>query len=59
LPVFLNFPGVATPAEVDAPVSDQTDYGIFWAEDPDLSPNMGGEDFWTVSLRLVPKPAGP
>ena len=40
----------------DAPVSDQTDYGIFWAEDPALSPYDGGEDFWTVSLRLVPKP---
>jgi non-specific serine/threonine protein kinase/serine/threonine-protein kinase len=43
----------------DAPVSDQTDYGIFWAEDPALSPQEGGEDFWTLSLRLVPKPAGP
>ena len=43
----------------DAPVSDQTDYGIFWAEDPDLSPQEGGEDFWTVSLRLVPRPEGP
>ncbi len=41
------------------PVSDQTDYGIFWAEDPDLSPQVGGEDFWTVSLRLVPRPEGP
>jgi hypothetical protein len=35
------------------------DIGIFWAEDPDIIPYMGGEDFWTVSLRLVPKPAGP
>ncbi len=43
----------------DAPVSDQTDYGIFWAEDPGLSPQEGGEDFWTVSLRLVPRPVGP
>jgi serine/threonine protein kinase len=43
----------------DASASDQTDYGIFWAEDPELSPQEGGEDFWTVSLRLVPKPAGP
>jgi tetratricopeptide (TPR) repeat protein len=43
----------------DAPVSLQTDYGIFWAEDPNLAPYLGGEDFWTVSLRLVPKPAGP
>jgi hypothetical protein len=40
-------------------VSDRTDYGIFWAEDPGLSPQEGGEDFWTVSLRLVPKPVGP
>jgi serine/threonine protein kinase/tetratricopeptide (TPR) repeat protein len=38
---------------------DQLDYGILWAEDPALSPYLGGEDFWTVSLRLVPKPAGP
>jgi tetratricopeptide (TPR) repeat protein len=43
----------------DAPVSAQTDYGIFWAEDLGISPYEGGEDFWTVSLRLVPKPAGP
>jgi tetratricopeptide (TPR) repeat protein len=43
----------------DAPGSAQYDYGIFWAEDPNLSPYLGGEDFWTVSLRLVPKPAGP
>jgi serine/threonine protein kinase len=39
----------------DASVSNQTDYGIFWAEDPDLSPSLGGEDFWTVALRLLPK----
>jgi tetratricopeptide (TPR) repeat protein len=43
----------------DAPVSDQADYGIFWAEDPHLAPQEGGEDFWTVSLRLVPRPEGP
>jgi tetratricopeptide (TPR) repeat protein len=43
----------------DAPVTAQTDYGIFWAEDPDLSLYHGGEEFWTVSLRLVPNPAGP
>jgi tetratricopeptide (TPR) repeat protein len=43
----------------DASVSGQTDLGIFWAEDPALSPTPGGEDFWTVSLRLVPKPTGP
>jgi tetratricopeptide (TPR) repeat protein len=41
----------------DASVSEITDYGIFWAEDPALSPYYGGEDFWTVSLRLVPKPS--
>jgi serine/threonine protein kinase/tetratricopeptide (TPR) repeat protein len=39
--------------------SDHLDYGILWAEDPALSPYDGGEDFWTVALRLVPKPAGP
>jgi serine/threonine protein kinase/tetratricopeptide (TPR) repeat protein len=43
----------------DAQTSGQTDYGIFWAEDPNHTPYTGGEDFWTVSLRLVPKPAGP
>src|SRR5262249_12505953 len=26
----------------DAAVSGQTDYGIFWAEDPALSPHLGG-----------------
>jgi hypothetical protein len=43
----------------DPQTSGQTDYAIFWAEDPNLSPYLGGEDFWTVSLRLAPKPAGP
>jgi hypothetical protein len=32
----------------------QQAYGTFWAEDPGLSPTWGGEDFWTVRLRLVP-----
>jgi serine/threonine protein kinase len=45
--------------DVDAPIHRQTDYAIFWAEDPSVTPYFGGEDFWTVSLRLVPKPAGP
>jgi hypothetical protein len=31
----------------------------FWVENPQIAPMAGGEDFWTVSLRLVPKPAGP
>jgi tetratricopeptide (TPR) repeat protein len=43
----------------DASVSALTDYGIFWAEDPALLPWFGGEDVWTVSLRLVPRPDGP
>jgi hypothetical protein len=43
----------------DAPGSAATDRGIFWAEDPAWWPWDGGEEFWTVSLRLVPKPAGP
>jgi tetratricopeptide (TPR) repeat protein len=42
----------------DAPVSAQTDYGIFWAEDPALMPVYGGEDLWTVGLRLVPRSNG-
>ena len=29
---------------------------MFWAEDPRLSPFLGGEDTWTVALRLVPEP---
>jgi hypothetical protein len=37
---------------------DGLDWGIFWTEDPDIAPGASGEDFWTVSLRLVPKPAG-
>jgi hypothetical protein len=41
----------------DSPTSGQMDYGIFCAEDPNLSPFLGGEDFWTVSLRLTPTPA--
>ena len=40
----------------DENLSYQTDFGIVWADDPNLSPFLGGEDFWTVSLRLVPKP---
>ena len=43
----------------DAETSAQTDFGTFWAEDPHLTPYHGGEDFWTVSLRLVPKSTGP
>jgi serine/threonine protein kinase/tetratricopeptide (TPR) repeat protein len=46
-------------ADYDDARDEQMDYGILWAEDPALSPYSGGEDFWTVSLRLVPKPAGP
>src|SRR5262249_4924784 len=33
----------------DTPGPAQRDYAIFWAEDPDLTPFFGGEDFWTVS----------
>jgi hypothetical protein len=35
----------------------EMDYGIFWVEHPQLEPMEGGEDFWTVSLRLAPKPS--
>jgi tetratricopeptide (TPR) repeat protein len=35
----------------------QMDFGIFWVEHPQIAPTEGGEDFWTVSLRLVPKPS--
>jgi tetratricopeptide (TPR) repeat protein len=54
---FVDIDGALTGqvgGKVDAEYSD---YGIFWAEDPAFSPLLGGEDFWTVSLRLVPKPA--
>jgi hypothetical protein len=44
--------------DVDGPIDQQTDYAIFWAEDPALTPYIGGEDVWTVKLRLLPKPAG-
>jgi tetratricopeptide (TPR) repeat protein len=43
----------------DAPVNVKTERGIFWAEDPAIGLYEGGEEFWTVALRLVPKPAGP
>jgi serine/threonine protein kinase/tetratricopeptide (TPR) repeat protein len=43
-------------ADVDELLNRQTDYAIFWAEDPAISPFWGGEDFWTVRLRLVPRP---
>jgi serine/threonine protein kinase/tetratricopeptide (TPR) repeat protein len=42
--------------DVDGPQSGEAAYAIFWAEDPTLSPFYGGEDLWTVSLRLVPDP---
>jgi tetratricopeptide (TPR) repeat protein len=42
--------------DADGQQLKQTDYAIFWAEDPRLSPLFGGEDFWTVKLRLVPDP---
>jgi hypothetical protein len=45
--------------DLDGPQGQQADYAIFWAEDPRLSPFFGGEDFWTVRLRLVPKTMGP
>jgi hypothetical protein len=45
--------------DMDGPINQQTAYAIFWAEDPSVTPFLGGEDFWTVSLRLVPKVAEP
>jgi hypothetical protein len=45
--------------DVDNQRLDGLDWGFFWAEDPDVPPGVFGEDFWTVSLRLVPKPAEP
>jgi non-specific serine/threonine protein kinase/serine/threonine-protein kinase len=43
--------------DYDTPNNLDMDYAIFWAENRDLAPFMGGEDFWTVSLRLVAEPA--
>jgi hypothetical protein len=43
----------------DPETSGQASYAIFWAEDPNIAPYLGGEDYWTVVLRLKPKPAGP
>jgi eukaryotic-like serine/threonine-protein kinase len=31
-----------------------TNIGILWAENPAVSPFIGGEDVWTVALRLLP-----
>jgi serine/threonine protein kinase/tetratricopeptide (TPR) repeat protein len=45
--------------DCDDPQNYLPDDGIFWSEDPDLSSWNGGEDFWTVRLRLLPKRAGP
>jgi non-specific serine/threonine protein kinase/serine/threonine-protein kinase len=42
--------------DFDTPNNQNMDYAIFWAENRDLAPFMGGEDFWTASLRLVPEP---
>jgi serine/threonine protein kinase/tetratricopeptide (TPR) repeat protein len=44
-------------SDCDDPQIQESNFGIFWAEDPNITPYLGGEDFWTVSLRLVPKPA--
>jgi serine/threonine protein kinase/tetratricopeptide (TPR) repeat protein len=52
--LLLNF-GIADVDDL-LKLNRQVDYAIFWAEDPAVSPFWGGEDFWTVSLRLVPKP---
>ena len=42
--------------DIDEAISKQTFYGILWTEDRLWSPLTGGEDFWPVSLRLVPAP---
>ena len=39
--------------DVDAVGGDSSNYAILWTENPALSPFHGGEDAWTVELRLV------
>jgi hypothetical protein len=52
--LLFNFAIGDNDAQVSAPAE-----GWFWAEDPAVGNYQSGEDFWTVGLRLVPKPAGP
>jgi tetratricopeptide (TPR) repeat protein len=40
----------------DTTAGDQADFGLFWEEEPGTSPWFGGEEFWTVNLRLAPRP---
>jgi hypothetical protein len=40
--------------DIDQIGNRQTFYGMLWSEDPLSSPRFGGEDFWPVTLRLVP-----
>jgi hypothetical protein len=42
--------------DIDEANNKQTFYGMLWAEDRLWSPLLGGEDFWPVTLRLVPAP---
>jgi tetratricopeptide (TPR) repeat protein len=53
---FVDIDGALTGQRGGTVDTEYSDYGIFWAEDPALSPYLGGEEFWTVALRLVPKP---
>jgi len=41
-------------SDVDAVGGRSSNYAILWAENPAVSPYLGGEDVWTVALRLLP-----
>ena len=41
-------------SDVDAVGGHSSNYAILWAENPAVSPYNGGEEVWTVDLRLLP-----
>jgi hypothetical protein len=42
-------------SDVDVRDGASSDYAILWTENPSVSPYNGGEDVWTVMLRLTPR----
>jgi tetratricopeptide (TPR) repeat protein len=38
----------------DTSLSKQSYFGMLWSDHPWVKPNIGGEDFWPVRLRLTP-----
>ena len=41
-------------SDVDVAGGSSSNYAILWTENPAVSPYMGGEEVWTVELRLAP-----